>query len=159
MHPLNNKDIIIMTLSLKYLLAEDVGNSRRIPNTKAVCISGSHGCSVLMLSRKLILTMETSDSFEYQSFIIGYHIYQNVWEPNIGERLFVGNSHDKFAAKVISDGRTVGHMPKEISKVCHSFIKRGGKIVTVVTGRKVNRGLDLGLEIPAKFSFTSKVVT
>ena len=40
----------------------------------------------------------------------------------------------------------VGHIPIEMSKICHFFIKRGRSIEAVVTGKKF---LGNGLEIPA----------
>ena len=36
-----------------------------------------------------------------------------------------GNSEDPFAVGFKRDGETVGHMPREISKICWLFICRG----------------------------------
>ena len=35
---------------------------------------------------------------------------------------------DKFAEKVVKDNKTVGHLPREYSRILWYFIARGGKI-------------------------------
>ena len=59
------------------------------------------------------------------------------------------NQHDKFAAAIVLEERIVGHVPKNLSKTFHQFMKipnctNGCK----VTGKRVNRGAGYGLEIP-----------
>ena len=73
----------------------------------------------------------------------GYHVYQGVWEPARGD-LFVclhesENRHDRYAMAVYrseTPGVVVGHLPKEISKMCYYFIRHDGKISGKVTGRR-----------------------
>ena len=36
-----------------------------------------------------------------------------------------GNSEDPFAVRLKRDGETVGHVPREISKICWMFIRWG----------------------------------
>ena len=71
----------------------------------------------------------------------GYHVYQVVWEPRHGD-LFVSlheseNRHDQYTMAVYcSDvpGVVVGHLPKEISKMCYYFVRHDGKISGKVAG-------------------------
>ena len=52
-------------------------------------------------------------------------------------------------------GDTVGHVPRSISTLCSVFIRRGGTIFCVVTGRR-RYSMDLpqgGMEIPCKYRF------
>ena len=58
--------------------------------------------------------------------IRGYHVYQNDWNPALGEVLQcsreVRNAHDPYAVKVIKAGNTVGHLSKKISSTRSLFI-------------------------------------
>ena len=36
----------------------------------------------------------------------------------------------------MKDGKTVGHLPRKLSKVCSLFLKRGGTIQCTVRGRR-----------------------
>ena len=60
---------------------------------------------------------------EVDSAVRGYHIYQSIWTPAIGETLICkregGNAHDRYAVgcyKPDSNVTLVGHVPKKISK-------------------------------------------
>ena len=76
----------------------------------------------------------------------GYHIYGTTWNPYVGEQLTTvpetANREDKYAVAVKqngddeSDAVTVGHIPREISKLSSFFIRRGGLISCEVTGDK-----------------------
>lgn len=48
------------------------------------------------------------------------------------------NPFDKFAVCVLKDEQTVGHIPRELSKIVHFFIKHGGKVIVVITDDKYN---------------------
>lgn len=78
--------------------------------------------------------------FEYSSSIRGYHIYKKHWTPYIGQYLTTtlepGNKVDKFCVAVCNDNLTVGHIPKEISKIVHFFIKHGGTVTAIITDCK-----------------------
>ncbi len=56
---------------------------------------------------------------------------------------------------VLDGSLIVGHLPKEISSVCHYFIKRGGVIQVEVTDSNYRRSQirEGGLEIPALLIF------
>ena len=81
-----------------------------------------------MLNRRLLLIIECwSRAFlakmatEYlvDSCVRGYHYYQNIWDPFIGEVLPClpedGNPHDRYAVAVKKlSGRVVGHVPSVV---------------------------------------------
>ena len=50
-------------------------------------------------------------TFQFESYVIGHHIYKEIWTPVIGEKLVTGLEPDnlKHAVKVINDDKTVGH--------------------------------------------------
>ncbi len=80
------------------------------------------------------------------SCIRGYNL---VCEPGFG------NVHDPYAVAVCrashgSSLATVGHVPRNISALCHFFIRRSGTITCQVTGvRRYSSDLAQGgLEVP-----------
>ena len=96
---------------------------------------------------------------ERECCVRGYHVYRRIWEAADGEMLDCGrdlhNDHDRYAVSVLKDGATVGHLPRKISKLCSLFLRRGGSIQCVVTGRR-RYSADLpqgGLEVPCKLLF------
>lgn len=95
----------------------------------------------------------------FSSCIRGYHVYQDIWVPVIGEVLACyrerGNAVDRYAIMVKKNGEIVGHLPKKISTLCSLFIRRGGIIKCEVTGSR-RYSYDLiqgGLEIPCDLLF------
>ena len=51
-------------------------------------------------------------------------------------------------------GKTVGHVPFNLASIISAFLKRScNKGLVEVTGNRVNRGADYGLEIPCKYHF------
>ena len=67
--------------------------------------------------------------FVTDSMVCGYHIYQDIWTPVVGEHLQCvreeNNAEDRYADAVTKDGVTVGHLSQRISML---FIRRGGII-------------------------------
>ena len=61
-----------------------------------------------------------ASSFQFQSFIRGFHVYQDYWTPYLNEELSCvceeDNVHDKFEVAVTKQGHVIGHVPKEFSK-------------------------------------------
>ena len=93
----------------------------------------------------------------------GYHVYNNVWEAAAGETLLCvrepRNAHDRYAVAIEKDGRIIGHLSREVSRVCALLLKRGGSIRCTVTGRR-RYSADLpqgGLEIPCFVVFEGKL--
>ena len=78
------------------------------------------------------------EKFSFDSAVRGYHVYNVVWKPAIGEKLQadqdLGNEADKFAMKVVKNKEIVGHLPREYSQTLWYFIARGRKIRVKVTG-------------------------
>ena len=53
-------------------------------------------------------------------------VYKDIWKLSIGDKLACerefDNCFDKFAIKVVNNGETVGHLPREFSKIaCYPF--------------------------------------
>ena len=69
----------------------------------------------------------------------GYHIYGEVWEASLGDDLTCerepDNAADRYAVAVKKEGRTVGHLPRKLSRVCSLFLRRGVTIDCTGTGR------------------------
>ena len=61
----------------------------------------------------------------YDSEVMGYYIYQDIWEARHGEILGcfreTGNVFDPFAVCVKKDAEVVGHVPRKISPI---FVKQ-----------------------------------
>ena len=124
-------------------------------------------CSVFAASGELILTLMASQpvggreditSLEVQSYIRGYHAYQDIWDPRIGEVLPLqrepGNPEDKFAVAVIRRGNIVGHLPFNLAPVVSAFLRRDvNKGLVEVKGAKVNRGAGLWARDSVHISF------
>lgn len=100
------------------------------------------------------------ESFETESCIQGFHIYKDIWSPLTGEQIKCtredDNPRDRYAVAVVnSSTETVGHVPRCISAMCSSFLRRGGEICCTVTGsRRYSRDLPQGgLEVPCTLRF------
>ena len=74
------------------------------------------------------------------SCVRGYHVYQDVWDAAIGEILTCerepSNSQVRYAVAVKKEGSIVGHLPKNVSRVCSLFLRRGGTIECTITGTR-----------------------
>ena len=99
------------------------------------------------------------ETFEKESCIRGYHVYQGLWEPVVGEELQCQrdtvNTKDPYAVSVKTGQTVVGHLPQKVSRLCSLFIRRGGSIICKPTGRR-KYSSDLpqgGLEIPCLLLF------
>ena len=96
------------------------------------------------------------DSYEINYCIRGFHVYNTVWTPVIGEELICrrepSNAMDPYAVSVIKDSIVVGHLPRKIPAAYAIFIDLGGRINCCITGSRhyledLPQG---GLEIPCK---------
>ena len=94
------------------------------------------------------------------SCVRGYHYYQNIWDPFIGEVLSClqedGNPYDMYAVVVNKSSHVVGYVPRKISTLCYMFLRRGGTISSIVKGtRRYSYNLPQGgMEIPCKLKFS-----
>lgn len=114
---------------------------------------------------------------QVNSFMRGYHEYQEIWTPEIGDEYELkreplnavdnnavaivrkregGRSRRKFIHENEFNGETVlGHVPKLIALWLTKFLKRPtSKGRAAVKGKRVNRGAGYGLEIPCEYCFT-----
>ena len=65
-----------------------------------------------------------------------------------------GNEYNKKAVVVIIDGKTGGHIPKNLSKTLKRFLKFPNCTIKCnVFGKRVNHGAGYGLEINVSFKF------
>jgi hypothetical protein len=72
------------------------------------------------------IAFHEGDIHVVQSKLHGYHVYEDLWEASIGEKLDCrredNNIHNPYSVAVIDRGNvTVGHVPREISSVCSLF--------------------------------------
>ena len=98
------------------------------------------------------------EHFCLESTVRGHHIYKRTWTPFIGEVLQTAtersNEHDRFAIAVAKGSNTVGHIPREISKVAWYFLQHGGEITCEISGRrKLSSIPGKGLEVPCMYTF------
>ena len=74
----------------------------------------------------------------FKSIIRGYHVYKEIWKPVTEEILPTkrepDNKHDSDAIAIMKSEDVVGHVPKDISRICSTFIARGGSIECKVMG-------------------------
>ena len=108
-----------------------------------------------------IWVMKDSSTFQCDSFVRGYHVHMNIWEPLVGEclknRKEPINEMDETAATVIrinsySEEVVVRHVPKNMSKIIFMFLSLPYCALDIfVTGTRINRRGGYGLEIPANF--------
>ena len=100
--------------------------------------------------------MDTSRArYCYDSEVMGYHVYEDIWEATNGEILAcfreTGNAFDPFAVCVKKDAAIVGHLPRKISSIiCSLFLRNNCTIHCEITGqRRYSRDIPQGgLEIP-----------
>ena len=78
------------------------------------------------------------ETFAFASAVRGYHVYKDVWETLIGKKLVAkrefNNPIDKHAVKVVKDNETVGHLPREFSRIMWYFLACSGEISAEVIG-------------------------
>ena len=80
-----------------------------------------------MKKKKMARVIECRKQFIFQSVIRGYHVYKDVWEPEIGEefecQIEETNGYDKNAVAVVKNANIIGHIPRENAKVSQFFFK------------------------------------
>ena len=97
--------------------------------------------------------LAASSVVEIESYVRGFHAYQDVWHPTVGEILALRkestNEKDSLAVSVVKDDNTLGHMPYDLAPLVFYFLSREvNKGLVETTGEKVNRGAGMGLELP-----------
>lgn len=97
--------------------------------------------------------------FEFYAAVRGFHFYRSIWQPQEHQILSCvfecGNHYDMFAVKTCDEnGRTVGHLPREISRITKFIIDRAATVTACIIGTHYRRSplVQGGLEIPCKIS-------
>ena len=87
--------------------------------------------------------------FEFQSYVIGHHVYKDIWTPTLGEKLSTAaepeNHHEKYPVKVLKENEVVGHVPRDISKYCTSALLCGGTIKCEIAWKRQDKR-EMGLK-------------
>ena len=119
----------------------------------------SEGISILMKS----IDKEIEMKFYFESYVRGFHVYQTVCSPVIGEQNLECRheekiEHDEFAIGVYRNNfpkeTSIGHIPRNISKFVYKFLKLpNSKRSCKVKGKRLNRGAGYSLEIPVSYTF------
>ena len=68
-----------------------------------------------------------------KSCVKGYHIYRTLWNCSPAGQEFEceresSNGSDRYTVVVTRNAETIGHIPRNISKVCSIFLRTGGSI-------------------------------
>ena len=88
-----------------------------------------------------------------------FHYYRKYWRPNLDKKLICIHEQkkvfDMFAIKTcLEDGRTVGHLPREVSRICKFLLDCGASMTVELTSTNYRRFplVKGGLEIPCKIN-------
>ena len=98
------------------------------------------------------------DEVVMTSFLKGYHAYEDVWKPFVGETLDgkrePNNVVDKYAASVNKEERIVGHIEKgktkKFAKTIFYFLgaEKNNRCVVKITGYTVNERDGERMKVP-----------
>ena len=111
--------------------------------------------------------MASDFSHTIESAVRGFHVYREVWIPYVNQvlqtRQEVGNSKDPYAVAVVKSSDTgeiiIGHVPREISRLCWYFIEDDGEISCTIIDANKKRSTALsqgGLEVKCCYKFVGK---
>ena len=108
------------------------------------------------IDEPLPIVTDKANSFSFNSYARGYHAYMKIWNPVDGEVLVrtrqTDNPHDNYAVSIIRNSYVVGHVPLSLSKTFSNFLSLpASTMLCMVTGKKLNRGAGLGLEISVMY--------
>ena len=104
------------------------------------------------IDEPLPIVIDKANSFSFNSYARGYHAYMKIWNPVDGAVLVctreTDNPHDNYAVSIIRNSYVVGHVPLGLSKTFSNFLSLPvSTMLCIVTGKRLNRGAGLGLEI------------
>ena len=131
-----------------------------LPLTVAASVANDseHPANWAAMASQAVSGSEDLASFEFQSFVRGYHVYKSIWDPMNGEVLRLArepdNCQDKLAVAVMKEDSVVGHIPHHLAPIVSAFLKRNvNKGMAEVIGERVNRDAGYGLEVPCTYRF------
>ena len=126
-------------------------------------MEGESIIQLVLQSQDIAIRMDNDlKVWTFSSFLRGYHAYMDIWVPLIGDDSLTcqkehGNMHDHHAVAIKQDGRTVGHIPKNMTGFIWRFLCLPNTSVRVevlaVLGPRMNRGAGHGLEVPVNYRF------
>ena len=104
------------------------------------------------IDEPLPIVIDKANSFSFNSYARGYHAYMKIWNPVDGAVLVctreTDNPHDNYAVSIIRNSYVVGHVPLGLSKTFSNFLSLPvSTMLCIVTGKRLNRGAGLRLEI------------
>ena len=118
-----------------------------------------------LMQDKEIQIVDTTKS-EIDSFVKGYHEYENIWISKIGETLSTerepGNLVDKYAVCVKRNNEIVGHLQfgkdGKFAKTVLYFFRADeyGSCDVLIKGKPVNLGDGDGMQVPCSLNFTGR---
>ena len=121
---------------------------RRAYRARPMCYTGM--CEEVTMAR----------SFRIESTVRGHHVYKTRWSPSIGEELCCeveeDNTFDRYAVAVTKDERVVGHVPRELARICYFFLKKQHSTMTCTVTDKRRPSDGKGLVVPCIYIFNGK---
>ena len=101
-------------------------------------------------------TATPSNQFVVNCSVRGHHVYKHIWSPCVGEpfETFAKRTTNTTSMPWLFILTAVGHIPREITRTCHFFIKKKGEITGEVSGRRQRCTAACGgLEVPCLLTF------
>ena len=104
------------------------------------------------IDEPLPIVIDKTNSFSFNSYARGYHAYMKIWNPVDGAVLVctreTEDPHDNYAVCIIRNSYVVDHVPLGLSKTFSNFLSLPvSTMLCIVTGKIINRGAGLGLQI------------
>ena len=104
------------------------------------------------IDEPLPIVIDKANSFSFNSYARGYHAYMKIWNPVDGAVLVctreTEDPHDNYAVCIIRNSYVVDHVPLGLSKTFSNFLSLPvSTMLCIVTGKIINRGAGLGLQI------------
>ena len=69
----------------------------------------------------LLIPIIKEKEYQIESFVMGYHMYRNIWSPKekdiLNTQIEPSNVMDRFAVVIKNNTTTVGHLPKYIPEI------------------------------------------
>ena len=73
------------------------------------------------------------ETFAFALAVRGYHVFQDLFKPSIGEKLDgkreFNNTIDKHAVQVVKGDQSVSHLPRKFSRIVWYFLARSGETI------------------------------
>ena len=107
------------------------------------------------IDEPLPIVIDKANSFSFNSYARGYHAYMKIWNPVDREVLVctreTDDPHDNYAVS-IRNSYVVDHVPLGLRKTFSNFLYLpASTMLCIVTGKRLNCGAGLGLEIPVMY--------